>query len=91
MTEERRLGNDFPYPGWGIVTASREQSPPRKDSPSGSLSPRAEESRKVSLETQASRGEFWFWLKIVKSKLLKLIYVNNFSLLIRGFFVFFMI
>ena len=56
-TEERRLGNDFPYPGWGIVTASREQSSPSKDSPSGSLSPRAEGSREVSLVAQASRGK----------------------------------
>ena len=57
MTEERRLGNDFPYPGWGIVTASREKSSPSQDSPSGSLNPRAEGSREVSLETQASRGK----------------------------------
>ena len=57
VTEERRLGNDFPNPGWGIVTASREQSSPSKDSPSGSLSPRAEGSREVSLVAQASRGK----------------------------------
>ena len=56
-TEERRLGNDFPYPGWGIVTASREQSSPSKDSPSGSLSPRAEGSRAVSSVVQAGRGK----------------------------------
>ena len=55
-TEERRLGNDFPYPGWGIVTASREQSPPSKDSPSGSLSPRAGGSTEVNLVAQASIG-----------------------------------
>ncbi len=53
-TEERRLGEGFPYPGWGIVTASREKSSPSKDSPSGSLSPRAERSREVSLGAQDS-------------------------------------
>ncbi len=60
VTEERRLGNDFPYPGWGVATASREkslESSPSKDSPSGSLSPRAEGSRAVSSVVQAGRGK----------------------------------
>jgi hypothetical protein len=54
-TEERRLGNGFPFAGWGIVTVAREflKSSPSQDSPSGSLSPRAEGSR----QDQASRGK----------------------------------
>ena len=58
-TEERRLGSHFPFSGWGVVTVAREflKSSPSQDSPSGSLSPRAERSRQLSLGDQASRGK----------------------------------
>jgi CubicO group peptidase (beta-lactamase class C family) len=30
-TEERRLGNDFPFPGWGVVTAARNLDKEQSD------------------------------------------------------------
>ena len=53
VTEERRLGSDFPFPGWGVVTTATNLGKEREEKPQSSV-------KKIDLQKKSTEQEKLF-------------------------------